>query len=187
MVLIGQWVTATAGTSERLEPLWWAIQIGFASVIQICGTSVYMTVMLVLAAVGGLSNFGLNLSLVNSFDVDWSQIGFNNTFFDVGLNATSSTQLATWQALFPTGAMGILNGLTSSQLMFIGETNALGIGLLHILSPGLESIPLMTEESHNFVTDGPGAVLGALGALTVLFWLVVVIQPNVGYVLPLKQ
>ncbi|KAJ3194506.1 hypothetical protein HK101_002569 [Irineochytrium annulatum] len=97
------------------------------------------------------------------FDIAWGLNNYNSTFFDSALNSTISTPSPTWEALFPAGGMGILSGLQISQLMFTG----------------LETIPLMTEESSDFIKEGPRAAFGVMTTLTVLYFFIITVQPNV--------
>ncbi|KAJ3175229.1 hypothetical protein HK101_010705 [Irineochytrium annulatum] len=164
-VVIGQWVTATAGTSSSLEPLWWGIQMLVAFSMQLLGTVHYVTLLLGLAAVSGLvsvpqtipeslqltrnqSVLGTNLALVSGFDVRWALLGFTNTTgsfenISMGSEALEAASLPT--AIF----------------WFIG----------------IEFLPLMAEESLDFVKDAPKVVAATVIPVSILAWMVLIIQP----------
>ncbi|KAJ3192102.1 hypothetical protein HK101_007052 [Irineochytrium annulatum] len=141
-------VTAATGSPRSMEPLWWVIQLVVAIGVQFYGMKLFMN--LVFCGAVSTAVVSSRLSIAKGFDPSyWAFLGYNVTITDsVGASiSVPASSISTMQGLFPLGALGILSSLPVSQMMFLG----------------IECLPLLTEESTDFVKDGPKAAMWSIG------------------------
>ncbi|KAJ3097996.1 hypothetical protein HDU96_000170 [Phlyctochytrium bullatum] len=199
LAVVGDWLCEAVGISAKYSPIWWFAQLVLFLLLQIMGNKVFLNTLSVLTIIGVLSPVATSLALLPKFDAKrWGVDAFfasgdevsdcavalaaqvadavNSTLADAcgavvnttasALNETLTTEGyfggSMMDALFPLGFWGVLKCLPSALLMYLG----------------VEVIPLMVEESRDFIRESPHAVFWSQLITILVFWVVIVIQPG---------
>ncbi|KAI9321960.1 hypothetical protein BDR26DRAFT_345712 [Obelidium mucronatum] len=152
-----------AGWNQKFIPIWWFIIMTFCFGVQVVKNKIFFMCFAFLCFCGITIVLAFTLpqiSVVNSGK--WAQRDFFDEMFN-GNSTIAAVPYNQMDAMFPLGFAGIIHSIP----YMMGDFQ------------GLEIIPLMAEESANFIRDGPKAMFGTSFLFITLYWLLVLVVPSV--------
>ncbi|KAI8835397.1 hypothetical protein BJ741DRAFT_607871 [Chytriomyces cf. hyalinus JEL632] len=150
------------GMDRKYVPLWWFIIFAAMFGLMLTKSRCFFAAFTILTTLSILINFSLVLPQLGHTDpVLWAETDFFNQTYNGNVAETGSTPFSLETALFPFGFTGFMKTLP----YIFGDFQ------------GLELMPLLAEESRNFVKDGPRAMLTTIICFNVIYWMLVLVIP----------
>ncbi|KAJ3241259.1 hypothetical protein HDU81_001244 [Chytriomyces hyalinus] len=151
------------GMDKKYVPLWWFIVFILMLALMLMKSRFFFTTFAILTTASILINLSLVLpQLGQANPILWAETDFFNQTYNGNVTETGFTPFNLETALFPIGFTGFMKTLP----YIFGDFQ------------GLEIMPLLAEESKNFVKDGPRAMMTTIIFFNAMYWMLVLVVPS---------